>query len=67
MFKYKEGENVEEVKLYAVTSPEEDKKHSLAWIAAMQRVREHVGQEKITFRERRKILHNLVHNNALFL
>lgn len=37
MFKYKEGENIEEVKLYAITSPEEDKKHSLAWIAAMQR------------------------------
>ena len=39
LFKYKNGENIEEVKLNAVSSPEEEKKHSLAWIAAMQRVR----------------------------
>ncbi|XP_031568064.1 zinc finger FYVE domain-containing protein 21-like [Actinia tenebrosa] len=37
VLKYKEQGNVLEVHLHAVLSPEAERRHSLAWIAAMQR------------------------------
>ena len=39
LLKYKERDEMLEIKLRVVQSPEADKKHSLAWLASMQRVR----------------------------
>ena len=41
ILKYKEDDEMQEVKLTVVPSPEEHRKQSLIWLAAMQKVSDH--------------------------
>lgn len=41
ILKYKEDDEMQEVKLTVVPSPEEHRKQSLTWLAAMQKVSDH--------------------------
>ena len=41
ILKYKEDDEMQEVKLTVVPSPDEHRKQSLTWLAAMQKVSDH--------------------------